>query len=195
MSKLRCNAPFTACAHGARHMPPIVVTLMSLAFAGLVLFAAAKDATSFRIPNWISLALVALFPAAAFAAGMPWQTMAANAAAGAAMLAAGMAMFALRWLGGGDTKLLAAVALWMGWPALINFGLAAALAGGALALALLYLRSSAMRPLVLMGPSWMTRLAEPGEGVPYGVAIAAGALAALPQTPFGHGLLPSVLGL
>ena len=169
-------------------MPPILATLSSLAFAGLVLCAAAKDATSFRIPNWISLALVALFPAAAFAAGMPLSTMALNAGIGAAVLAVGMVMFALRWMGGGDTKLFAAVALWLGWPALVNFGLAAALTGGVLALALLYLRSPAMRPFVLTGPTWMTRLAEPGEGVPYGVAIAAGALAAFPQTLFIKGL-------
>ena len=195
MGKLGCNAPFTACAHGARQMPPIVVALLSLSFPALVLFAAARDATSFRIPNWISLALVALFPAAAFAAGMPWQAMVLNAGVGAAVLVAGMAMFALRWLGGGDAKLFAAVALWVGWPALINFGVGAALTGGVLALALLTLRSPGMRPLVLLGPSWMTRLAEPGEGVPYGVAIAAGALAALPLTPFGHGPLFSGLGL
>ena len=176
-------------------MPPIVAALMCLAFPALVLFAAGMDATSFRIPNWISLVLAALFPAAAFAVGLPPQAMALNAGVGAAVLAAGMALFALRWLGGGDAKLLAAAALWLGWPALIDFGLAAALTGGVLALSLLTLRSPAARPLVLMGPGWVTRLAEPGQGVPYGVAIAAGALAALPQTPFAMGPLLRFGGL
>ena len=169
-------------------MVPLLATALSLAFPALVLFAAVKDATSFTIPNWIALALVALFPAAAFAVGAPLPAMALHAGVAAAVLVAGMAMFALRWLGGGDAKLIAAVALWLGWPALLNFGLVAALTGGGLALLLLTLRSAPMRVLVLRAPSWVTRLAEPGEGVPYGVAIAAGALAAFPLTPFATAL-------
>ena len=43
---------------------------------------------------------------------------------------------------------------------------------------------AAVRPMTLLGPSWLSRLAEPGEGVPYGLAIAIGGLAAFPQTPF-----------
>jgi Flp pilus assembly protein protease CpaA len=34
------------------------------------------------------------------------------------------------------------------------------------------------------GPAFLVRLADPAEGVPYGIAIAAGAIAALPETPF-----------
>jgi len=34
------------------------------------------------------------------------------------------------------------------------------------------------------GPAWFARLAEPGENVPYGLAIAVGALLALPASPF-----------
>lgn len=37
-----------------------------------------------------------------------------------------------------------------------------------------------VRPYVLSGPAWVGRLATPGENVPYGVAIAVGALAAFP---------------
>ena len=176
-------------------MLSLTATALSLTFPALVLFAAAKDATSFRIPNWISLTLAALFPAAGFVVGLPPQVMALNAGVGALVLAGGMALFALRWLGGGDAKLFAAAALWLGWPALIDFGLAAALMGGVLALILLTLRSPGARPLVLLGPGWVTRLAEPGQGVPYGVAIAAGALAALPQTAFATGPLSHLGGL
>ena len=76
-------------------MPVLLASLLALAFPALVLFAAAKDATSFTIPNWISLALVALFPAAAFAAHMPLATAGWHLAAGAGVLVAGMVMFAL----------------------------------------------------------------------------------------------------
>jgi len=169
-------------------MPPLLINLLALAFPALVLFAAARDVSSFTIPNWISLALAAVFPAAAFAAGVPLTTIGLDVAIGAGVLMAGMVMFALRWLGGGDAKLFAASALWLGWPALATFGLAAALTGGVLALILVTLRSAPLRSVVLLGPRWVVRLAEPGEGVPYGVAIAAGALVAFPETPFGAGL-------
>ena len=53
---------------------------------------------------------------------------------------------------------------------------------GALAMGLLGLRSMWVRPYVLNGPAWFGRLATPGENVPYGVAIAVGALAAFPAT-------------
>ena len=162
--------------------------ILAFAFAALVLTAAVKDALSFTIPNWISLALVALFPLAGLANGAPLALLGPHVGVGAAALVVGMVMFALRWLGGGDAKLFAAVALWLGWPALGTFVVVAALAGGGLALILLTLRSAVLRHLVLMGPSWVTRLAEPSEGVPYGVAIAVGAFAAFPGSPLAGGL-------
>lgn len=169
-------------------MPPFVAPALVLVFVGLVLAAALKDAFSFTIPNWISLALVAAFPPAALAVGMPLPAVGLSALVGAGALVAGMVMFALRWVGGGDAKLMAAVSLWVGWPAVTTFLAGAAIAGGGLAVLLVSLRSAQLRPLVLLGPSWVVRLAEPGEGVPYGVAIAAGAVAALPLTLFGASL-------
>ncbi|HKR89086.1 MAG TPA: prepilin peptidase, partial [Phenylobacterium sp.] len=138
---------------------------------------------SYRIPNWISLALMTGFLAAAaasLAAGTPASALGLNLAVGAAGLVAGVVMFALGWIGGGDAKLFAAAALWIGWPGAMTFLAVTGLAGGGLALLLLGLRSPVLRPMVLAGPAWFTRLAEPGENVPYGVAIAVGALAAFP---------------
>jgi prepilin peptidase CpaA len=165
-----------------------VASVPALALPALVLTAAASDALSFKIPNWISLALLALFPVAALAAGLPLTVIGLHFGIGLVALVAGMAMFALRWLGGGDAKLFAAVALWMGWPAVGTFLALAAVAGGALAAVLLLLRSATFRPLALLGPRWVVRLAEPGEGVPYGVAIAIGALVAFPGSPLVSGL-------
>lgn len=160
----------------------------ALVFFGLVATAALEDALSFTIPNWICLALAAAFPFAAMAVGMPLQTVALNVGVGLAALVIGMVMFALRWVGGGDAKLLAAVSLWLGWPAISSFLAVTAIAGGSLAILLISLRSAPLRPIVLMGPSWVARLAEPGEGIPYGVAIAIGAVAAFPLTLFGASL-------
>ena len=155
-------------------------TLTLASFAILVIVAALRDVTSYTIPNGVSLALLALFPLAAFGMGLPLSAIGLDLAVGAGALAAGMAMFALGWIGGGDAKLFAAAALWLGWPAVLTDLAVTGLAGGGLAVVLLALRSTHVRPFVPNGPAWFGRLAEPGENVPYGVAIAVGALAAFP---------------
>jgi prepilin peptidase CpaA len=169
-----------------------LAALLAAVFPALVITGALKDATSYRIPNWIPLALAAGFLPAAFALGMPLPAIGLCAAVGAGALVLGMAMFAFRWIGGGDAKLFAAAALWLGWPASGPYLIATCLAGGALAVGLLGLRSAWVRPLVVTGPRWFTRLAEPDEAVPYGLAIAVGALAGFAGSPFAaafHGLL------
>jgi prepilin peptidase CpaA len=105
-----------------------------------------------------------------------------QAAVGVAALAVGMGMFAAGWIGGGDAKLFAASALWIGWPATMSFLGVTGLAGGALAVSLLGLRSAYLRPYMPTGPAWFARLVEPGQNVPYGVAIAVGALVAFPTS-------------
>jgi prepilin peptidase CpaA len=169
-------------------MPSILVPAVAAAFAALVLTGAFRDLVSYTIPNWIPLAIVALFPVGALAAGLPLGAAGLHLAVGGGVLVAGMAMFALRWVGGGDAKLLAAVAVWMGWPAVTGFVLWTALTGGLLAMALMSMRSNALRPMVLLGPPWLAKLSEPGGAAPYGVAIAAGALAACSASPLFAGL-------
>jgi prepilin peptidase CpaA len=161
----------------------------ALVFPALVIWGAVKDATSYTIPNWISLALLAAFPVAALAGGLPLMAAGQHFGVGAAVLLIGMVMFMLRWVGGGDAKLMAASALWLGWPAVMNFMLETALAGAAVSLVVLLMRSTPVRPLALLGPAWVVRLAEPRGDIPYGLAIAAGALWAFPESPLGRGLL------
>lgn len=148
----------------------------------LLIVAALRDVTTYTIPNWISLALIAAFFPTALALGLDLSTLGLHAAIGFGALVAGMAMFALGWIGGGDAKVFAATALWLGWPASATFLLATALAGGVLAVTLLAMRSIRLRPYVSAGPSWLSRLAEPGENVPYGLAICIGGLAAFPAS-------------
>jgi prepilin peptidase CpaA len=155
-------------------------TLVLLVFPVMVILAGLKDVTSYTIPNWMSLGLVAGFPLAALVAGLPLPVVGLHLAVGVVALFAGMGMFAARWIGGGDAKLFAAAALWIGWPAAMTYLLVTTLAGGALAVLLVGLRSARLRPALPSGPGWFVRLAQPGENVPYGVAIAIGALAAWP---------------
>lgn len=160
-----------------------------LVFPILVVTGGLRDLVSFIIPNWISLTLVGAFFPAALALGVPAGEIGGHAALGAAGLVLGMGMFAAGWIGGGDAKLFAASTLWLGWPAVGPFAAFTGLAGGGLALALLALRSAWVRPYVIAAPAWFARLARPGEGTPYGVAIAVGALCAFPAST-----LPAAMG-
>jgi prepilin peptidase CpaA len=167
----------------------LLQAMLAIAFPALVITAALRDVTSYTIPNWISLALVAAFVPAALALGLPLPVLGLHLGVGVTGLVLGMVMFALGWIGGGDAKLFAAAALWLGWPAAATFAVWTAVAGGGLALTLLSLRSGYLRPYVVTGPAWFARLAEPGENVPYGLAIAIGALIAFPVSPFMKALI------
>lgn len=154
-------------------------------FPGLLLAAAVYDLGTYTIPNLIPITLSAAFVvyvAAVVATGapLPWQSIAMHAAAGFAALTLGIALFAKGWIGGGDAKLYAAICLWLGFGAMAEYTMAASLAGGVLTVMLLLLRRV---PVAAFVPApWLVRLADPEAGVPYGVALAAGAVAVLPYT-------------
>ena len=158
-------------------------TALLIVFPALAILAALSDATSMTIPNWISAVLVVAFFPAALMAGLPAAQIGISVALGVAALVAGAGMFALRWIGGGDAKLLAASVLWLGLAGAGAFLIWTALAGGALALALLGARRMVETTgLPFRKPQWLERLLAPAGDIPYGIAIAAGALAAFPQS-------------
>ena len=166
-------------------MPPLIAALLLLAFPAAVIAAAITDATSYIIPNRLSLILAASFVPAALAAGLPLQSFALCAALGVAALAVGIGLFAFRIMGGGDAKLTAACLLWLGPVALFPFLLWTAVAGGGLAVGLLFARRLPAA-VAAAGPCWVGRLLQPGGDVPYGVAIAVGALVAFPLSPLAR---------
>lgn len=163
-------------------MTALVQIVLASAFPILAIVAALKDLTSYTIPNWIPLLLLAAFAGVAITAGMSWDALGVHLLVGAAALVAGMGLFALGWIGGGDAKLMAAACLWLGWPAAQSFLLDTALAGGVFAFLLLLARGQIVRALAPAQSGWVGRLVTPGEPVPYGVAIAIGALAAFPAS-------------
>jgi prepilin peptidase CpaA len=151
-------------------------------FPALVIVAALRDLTSFTIPNWISAALILAFAPAVMLSGLPMGGIGAHLLVGLIGLGAALGMFAVGWIGGGDAKLFAASMLWLGWPAGGAFILVTGLAGGALAVGLVAMRSQQVRVhLPNNTPAWAMRLLKPGGDAPYGVAIACGALYAFPM--------------
>jgi prepilin peptidase CpaA len=160
-----------------------LATALVIVFPALAFLAALSDATTMTIPNWISAVLVIAFFPAALASGTSLPQIGLALAVGVAALAIGAGMFALRWIGGGDAKLLAASALWLGPSGVPPFLIWTALAGGALALGLIGARGlSELTGLPVRPPEWVGRLLSPTGDIPYGIAIAAGALAAFPSS-------------
>jgi prepilin peptidase CpaA len=150
-------------------------------FPALMAFAAASDLFTMTISNRVSLALVAGFLILAVAGGMDLPDILSHIGAGAAVLVVAFSCFAMGWVGGGDAKVASTVALWFGFAHLMDYLLYASVFGGALTLLLLQFRQWPL-PYTLAGQAWLTKLHAKESGVPYGIALAIGALMIYPET-------------
>lgn len=160
----------------------MIQEFLVLVLVPAVLIAAAGwDLASFTIPNFLQAVLLAGFAVFAVASHMAlgalgWHLLAATIGFGI-----GFALFAFNLVGGGDAKLFACVALWFGFPDILNYALMASVFGGVLTLAMLGFRYLPL-PGALGRQGWLMRLHDPKAGIPYGVALATGAFAVLPHT-------------
>jgi prepilin peptidase CpaA len=152
-----------------------------LLFPALMAFAAASDLFTMTISNRVSLALLAGFLVLAPLSGMGLHDILSHVGAGAAVLAVAFACFAMGWVGGGDAKVAAGAALWFGFGHLLNYLVYASLFGGALTLVLLQFRQWPL-PYAFAGQAWLLRLHAKESGIPYGIALAIGALMIYPET-------------
>ncbi|MBN8961177.1 MAG: prepilin peptidase [Rhizobiales bacterium] len=159
----------------------ILDLLRLLLFPTLMAFAASSDLLTMTISNRVSLLLIAGFFVLATASGMEPSQIGLHIAAGAAVLAVSFTFFAMGWIGGGDAKVVAAAALWFGFDHLLPYLLISSVFGGALTLLLLEFRRWPL-PHVLAGQPWLLRLHHDETGIPYGIALAAGALMVYPET-------------
>jgi prepilin peptidase CpaA len=153
-----------------------------LLFPALMAFAAASDLFTMTISNRISLALAASFLALALMSGMPAYAMLAHVGAGAVVLVVAFGCFAMGWIGGGDAKIAAGAALWFGFGHLLDYLLYASLFGGALTLVLLQFRQWPLPYQFAAGQPWLIKLHAKESGIPYGIALAIGALTVYPET-------------
>ncbi|RZI99611.1 MAG: pilus assembly protein CpaA [Brevundimonas sp.] len=160
----------------------VLIFILLAVMPALVIVAGLKDLTTMKIPNWISGVLVIAFFPAALATGLPLQQILIHVGLAVAVLLVGMVIFALRWLGGGDVKLMSATCLWLGLTASGLFGVYTALVGGLFGLTLLLARQH-IGPFLPSSLGWVSTLMEPKGDIPYGIAIAIGALLAYPSSP------------
>jgi prepilin peptidase CpaA len=161
--------------------------LLLTVFPGAMAFAAATDLFTMTLPNRIALVLVVGFFLLAPMVGLGLEDIGLHALVGALALALGFFCFAMGWVGGGDAKLFAATALWIGPQLLFTYSLDAALIGGALTLAILLWRGMPL-PVTFAGQGWLLRLHDRGAGVPYGIALAVAGLLAYPESAFMAGI-------
>jgi prepilin peptidase CpaA len=156
------------------------ILLLSL-FPLLMAYAACSDLLSMTISNRVSLLLLVGFAVVCVIVGLPAGTLSLHVAAGSLVLVITFGMFAAGWIGGGDAKLAAVTALWLGWERLLDYGLLASVLGGALTLALLQFRAYPL-PRFATGLPWLLRLHHHRTGIPYGIALAAAGLVVYPDS-------------
>jgi len=137
--------------------------LLLLALAAILIVAAVIDARTFTISNRLNLAIALGAPVYWLSVALsPWPGMAMQLAAGGIVFAVLAGAFYAGMMGGGDVKLAAALALWFPPGATVKFLTWMAIAGGVLTVGILVWHRA--------------RRNEGRPKIPYGVAIAAGAL-------------------
>ena len=135
--------------------------LVALAIALVV--AAATDWRRRQIDNWLNAGIALTAPLYWWASGLDlWPGVALQLAVGFGAFVVFAALFALKWMGGGDVKLLTALALWIEPTWFLKLLIVMALVGGVLTNVKVYWNS--------------TRLHRAPVTFNYGVAIAAAGL-------------------
>lgn len=130
-----------------------------------LIVAAISDLRSFRIPNYLPGILLLLFGINGFLASFPasiWE----NLFHFLATLIIGMGLFGRGWIGGGDAKLYAAVALWFNWAGAVMLIFTTTIAG--LTLAVIFIAARVL--------GFRKNVPKEDRRIPYGVAIAAGGI-------------------
>lgn len=161
---------------------PMVIALICLvAFVGFAVYGALCDLTSFTIPDIVSLAIAAAFVIAALVLGLSPMAILAHLGVALGVFALGAALFAFGAFGGGDVKMLAAVALWFGPAGTVPMILLVALFGGVVTM--LQLGGRLLPSEMRTASPVVERLVSGSHGVPYGIAIAAGSVTLIFAAP------------
>jgi prepilin peptidase CpaA len=164
-------------------MSQAIQQLLFVIFPLCLAYGAISDIMTMTIPNWLVGIMVGAFVLIAPLSGLDLTSFAWHWAIALSVLVVAFVCFACGWIGGGDAKFTAAIALWLGSGNLFEFLTAAGLAGGVLTLAMVAFRAKWL-PAFALRQEWLMRLHDPKAGVPYGVALAAAALFVYPGTPW-----------
>jgi len=144
-----------------------LLLLLPVILGGLLVWAAVTDLRARIIDNWLNAVIALLAPVYWLASGLsPWPDMAIQIGLGLGIL------FALGMMGGGDVKLLAALALWMPAVTMVSLLVLMSLIGGVVTLISVIRHRTQRRT----GP----------VEVPYGVAISLAGLWVISEPYINH---------
>lgn len=147
---------------GQRKMNTISYGLL-IGLAIALVIAAFTDMKRRQIDNWLNALIALTAPAFWWASGLDlWPGVATQLGVATAAFFILAGLFALKWMGGGDVKLLTALALWVPPYVFMQLLLIMALAGGALT--------------IMLGGWHIIRGERDKIKIPYGIAIAFGGL-------------------
>ena len=163
-----------------------LVTLSVFPF--LMAYAGASDLFTMTISNRISLALAVSFIGFALMVGFPLGNIGWHLSCGLAMLVLTFTLFTFGWIGGGDAKLAASVAVWLGWSNILDYSVMASVIGGLITVFFIQIRKSPL-PEWAGAREWIARLYNANNGVPYGLALSAAGLIIFPDTEIWHAAL------
>ncbi len=155
--------------------------IVMVAWPFLVVYAAIGDFMTMRIPNWLNLSIFLLFFPAALLAGMPLEQFLWHVAAFCFTLIIGFTLSMTIRFGGGDAKMMAALAIWFGWDLLPAFIAFSAIAGGLLAIAMKAWQMMRVEDTVWNGGR-LSKVLFRDLDLPYGIAFASGALFVFPES-------------
>jgi prepilin peptidase CpaA len=169
----------------------LISPLMMLAVFVVMFLSCVSDVRSLRIPNGHSLVILGCFVPAWLVFPEAFGSLGLHVAAAALMFVVTYGMFAMGMMGGGDSKLGSALALWGGLNGLVPFMFYMAVTGGILGLISIFIKKKKPFKNPEAG-SWFAQLQEGKNAVPYGVAISFGAVAAFFHTGLIHNQLNEV---
>jgi len=161
----------------------VFCALIALGFGGA---AAWSDYTRMNIPNLYSIAIILSFIPAFLAMKflapetVYFDSLQNHVITFFAIFAFTYVLFVLKFIGGGDSKLITAYALWTGFQGLMPFLFFMALIGGILGLITLFLGKTKLVKKPKRG-SWIAKAQSGKREVPYGIAIFSGAIIAFWQ--------------
>jgi len=151
-----------------------------------MIWAVISDIRFFILSNKLCLSVALLYPifiASAYLAGtpLPLDYIAWSIGISLAIFAFLVALFALGYIGGGDVKLIPAIALWAGPAYTLKFLLITTICGGAVALAILkyikkYSFSDKSSEKINFSVSKSAESENEENSIPYGIGIAVGGL-------------------
>nr|WP_037530840.1 prepilin peptidase [Sphingomonas sp. RIT328] len=146
----------------------LLVAALAVMLGALLVAAGIEDARTREIANVKNAAIALLAPLWWWALGLGWAEVGVQLLVAAIVFSLFVGAFARGWMGGGDVKMIGALALWLPLGGLLQMLMVMSVLGGAITIAMMIERR------------WQRRIGQ--VEVPYGVAIAAAALLALPAT-------------